>query len=100
MLWERGAHAPSRAVFRALAEHRAAQPQPPGFGVRGLVRAFGRRLVAVERERGVPLFSRPAERGPALATSRPSGKSGDKSPHSKILAGREDSDGLQYRGPA
>src|SRR6266511_229275 len=57
-----------------------------------------RRLVApAEREeRGVPLFSRPAERGPALATSRRSGKSGDKSPHSKILAPREDCDGLQY----
>jgi hypothetical protein len=57
--------------------------------VRGLVRAFGRRLVAVEPE-GVHLFSRAAERGLALGTSRQSGESGDKSPHSKSLSsGRE-----------
>ena len=56
------------------------------FGVRGLVRAFGRRLVAVEREGSVPLLLRAAERGPAVATSRHGGQSGDESPHSKSLS--------------
>ncbi len=54
-----------------------------GFGVRGLVRAFGRRLVAVKHEGRVLSVRRAALRGSALATSRQSGQSGDKSPHSK-----------------
>src|SRR5213594_4309808 len=67
-------------------EPSAAEPQPQRYGVRGLVRAFGRRLVAVGCGKASKL-SRAAGRGPALATSRQSGKSGDKSPHSKFLAG-------------
>ncbi len=53
-------------------------------GVRGLIRALGRRLVAVERERRVQLFTRPAERGPALATSPKAGKAvtGHRTPKS------------------
>ena len=43
-------------------EPNAADAATTGFGVRGLVRAFGRRLVAVERERGVRLFPRAAGR--------------------------------------
>src|SRR5206468_2237084 len=63
-------------------DHNAAEPQPlwsartcPGFG-----QATCRRRM----RKGVQL-SRAAGRGPALATSRQSGKSGDKSPHSKFL---------------
>ena len=56
---------------------------PRSFGVRGLVPAFRRRLVAVKCQSRVQINSRAAERGPALATSRQSSKSGDKSPHSK-----------------
>jgi hypothetical protein len=66
------------------------------FGVRGLVRAFGRRLVAVERHEGVQLPARAAERGPALATSRQSGESGDKSPHSPALSFAREFSWLSY----
>ena len=44
----------------------------PPSRVRELVRAFGRRLVAVEGSWAVRLFPHTAERGPALATSRQS----------------------------
>jgi hypothetical protein len=57
------------------------------FGVRGLIRAFGRRLVAVAC-RGAPGTPRTAERGSAWPTSRPGAKSGDESPHSKCSAHR------------
>jgi len=51
--------------------------------VRGLVRAFARRLVAVARLAAWPAPCRAAGRGSAAPTSRRSGQSGDKSPHSK-----------------
>ncbi len=46
---------------------------------------FRRRHVAVALAAPSLCILRAADRGPALATSRPSAKSGDKSPHSKIL---------------
>jgi len=56
------------------------------FGVRGLVRAFGRRLVAVECGKASN-SPRPLDAALLWRQSRQSGKSDDKSPHSKILAG-------------
>src|SRR5881409_1003094 len=63
-------------------EPSAAEPQPLWSA-----RTCPRFLQATCRRRmrdGVQI-SRAAERGPALATSRQSGKSGDKSPHSKFF---------------
>jgi len=63
-------------------DHNAAEPQPL-WSARTCPR-FGQATCRRRMRKGVQL-SRPAGRGPALATSRQSGKSGDKSPHSKFL---------------
>ena len=68
------------------------------YGVRGLVRAFARRLVAVKHERSVLFVRRSALRGSALATCRQSGESGDKSPHSKSASQSEVSYFTESRG--
>src|SRR5882672_4559529 len=64
----------------------AAYARTAGFGVRGLVRAFRRRLVAVECGEGAHHVPRAAERGSAWPTSRPGGESVDESPHSRSLS--------------
>ena len=72
---------------RRVGSHTGTSPPQTHFGVRGLVRAFGRRLVAVAC-RGAPGTPRAAERGSAWPASRPGAKSGDESPHSKSSASR------------
>jgi hypothetical protein len=65
----------------AAQEHSAAKPQLKRFGVRRLVGALARRDSSRRTRRRVAWW-----------------ESGDKSPHSKILAVREESDTLQCKG--
>src|SRR6185369_3126209 len=72
-------------------EHRAAKRQP--FWSARTCPRFWKALVAVERRRGCSFHASRCTRLCFADKSRQSSQSGDKSPHSKILAAHEDSDG-------
>src|SRR3977135_117152 len=81
-------------------EPSAAEPQPQALECADLSALSAGDLSPSSASGAARIFPRAAGRGPALATSRQSGESGDESPHSKSLSSMRELSSLYYRSEA